>query len=354
MTQRIWAAVLAVPLLVVLGIYAAVTPMPFGTYAPGVTINVLGNGDDGKPIIEVTGHRTYRDSGQLRMTTVSVTEPNARLDLLTLMRTWFTRDDAIYPYSVLYPDDVTQKQSKKEGQAEMTGSQNAAVAAALGQLGYHYVATQEIVQVKKGMPAYGKLEKGDVLVSMGHTRIRADTSVGDLIAKVPPGGVLPVTVRRDGKLVHLRVSPTSVDGVRLIGVSLKMTFRFPFQVSVDISDSIGGPSAGLMFALSIYDTLTPGSLTSGGAVAGTGTITPGGRVGEIGGIQQKIAGARRDGAQLFLVPPANCNDAPTSDHGSMRLARAATLKQAIAEVTAWGKDHEVKLPQCAAAGGRTS
>jgi PDZ domain-containing protein len=104
-----------------------------------------------------------------------------------------------------------------------------------------------------------------------------------------------------------------------------------------------------MFALSIYDTLTPGSLTSGGTVAGTGTIDGRGTVGEIGGIQQKIVGARQAGAQLFLVPPANCADALTSDHGSMRLAKAATLKDAIAELDAWGKNHDVALPQCTAA-----
>jgi PDZ domain-containing protein len=106
-----------------------------------------------------------------------------------------------------------------------------------------------------------------------------------------------------------------------------------------------------MFALSIYDTLTPGSITSGGVVAGTGTITGHGRVGAIGGIQQKIVGARQAGAQLFLVPAPNCDDARTSDHGSMRLAKIATLKQAIAEVTAWGKNHDVSLPQCTASKG---
>ena len=83
-----------------------------------------------------------------------------------------------------------------------------------------------------------------------------------------------------------------------------------------------------MFALSIYDTLTPGSLTDGQVVAGTGTITADGKVGQIGGIQQKIAGARQDGAQLFLVPPANCADALGGDNGSMRLVKAPTLAKA--------------------------
>jgi PDZ domain-containing protein len=101
-----------------------------------------------------------------------------------------------------------------------------------------------------------------------------------------------------------------------------------------------------MFATSIYDTLTPGSLTDGEVVAGTGTISADGKVGEIGGIQQKIAGARADGAKLFLVPPANCSDALGADNGPMRLVKAATLAGAISEIKAWTADHDATLPSC--------
>ena len=130
MTQRTWAALLAVPLFVALGLYVAVTGLPFVTFAPGPTVNVLGE-NDGKPIIEVTGHPTYRDDGQLRMTTVSVTERNARLDLFTLMRTWMSRHDAVYPFFAQYGSTGSQQQDTAEGQVEMVTSQDAAVAAAL-------------------------------------------------------------------------------------------------------------------------------------------------------------------------------------------------------------------------------
>ena len=347
MTQRTWAALLAVPLFVALGIYTAVTPLPFVTYSPGPTINVLG--DNGKkPIIEVQGHPTYRDAGELRMTTVSVTQRDARLDLLTLLRTWFSRDRAIYPYAIQYGGGGSQQEDTQEGQVEMIGSQDSAIAAALRQLGYQVSPVLEILSVTPGMPADGKLEVRDVIRRFNGTKVTAATDLGKLIHAVPAGDTVSMTVERKGRPVRVRVTPTTKDGTRLIGVTLGIGYTFPFKVSVNISDSIGGPSAGLMFALSIYDTLTPGSLTSGGAVAGTGTITADGQVGEIGGIQQKIVGAKQDGAQLFLVPPANCPDALTSDHGSMRLAKAATLKDAIAEVTAWGKNHDAPLPQCQA------
>jgi PDZ domain-containing protein len=350
MTQRTWAALLAVPLFVALGLYMAVSPLPFVTYAPGLTINVLGDNGD-KPIISVEGHKTFRDEGQLRMTTVSVTQRDAKLDLLTLMQAWHSRDDAVYPYSVQYGGGGSQQQDTEEGQVEMIRSQDSAIAAALRELGYPVHPALEVLAVTPDMPADGKLKPRDVVRRFNGERVTAATQLAKLIEKVPDGKSVPITVVRKGKPVTMHVTPTTKDGHRLIGVTLGIGYTFPFKVSVNISDAIGGPSAGLMFALSIYDTLTPGSLTSGGDVAGTGTIDGKGNVGEIGGIQQKIAGARRAGAQLFLVPPANCADALGGNHGPMRLAKATTLKDAIAEVTAWGKDHDAPLPQCTAADG---
>jgi PDZ domain-containing protein len=347
MTQRTWAALLAVPLFVALGLYTAITPLPYVTFSPGPTINVLG--DNGKqPIVEIQGHRTYRDGGQMRMTTVSETERNAKLDLVTLMRTWFSRDRGVYPFSAVYGSTGNQQQDVQEGQVEMVTSQDSAVAAALKQLGYHVHPAVEIVSVTSGMPADGKLEVRDILRRIGTTPITQHTDVGKLIAAVPDGGSVPVVVERNGKRVKVRLTPTTVDGHRLVGVQLQVGYTFPFKVSVNISNDIGGPSAGLMFALSIYDVLTPGSLTGGQVVAGTGTIAADGTVGEIGGIQQKIAGARQDGAQLFLVPPANCSDALGADNGSMRLVKAATLRQAVSEVKAWSADHNATLPLCEA------
>jgi PDZ domain-containing protein len=194
----------------------------------------------------------------------------------------------------------------------------------------------------------------DQIRRVGGTRVTPTTDVGSLIAKVPEGSSVPIVVERDGKTVRTQVTPITVKGTKIIGVQLQVGYTFPFKVSVNISDAIGGPSAGLIFALSIYDTLTPGSITDGQVVAGTGTIDAQGQVGEIGGIQQKIVGARQDGAQLFLVPPANCADALGSNNGSMRLAKAATLKDAISEVKAWSADHNAPLTPCTATDGAAS
>ena len=132
-------------------------------------------------------------------------------------------------------------------------------------------------------------------------------------------------------MVRVSVTPTIIDGVQRVGIRIGTGFELPFDVSVNIDDSIGGPSAGLMFSLAIYDTLTPGSLTGGQIVAGTGTIDEQGNVGPIGGIQQKIVGAREAGAQLFLVPPDNCADAlERRTTATMRLVKAITMHAAAA------------------------
>ena len=345
MTQRTLAAVLAVPLFVALVLFAALSPLPYVTYGPGLTINVLGD-QGGSPIIDVQGHKTYRDPGQLRMTTVSVTRPKAHLDLFTLMKAWSNHDDAVYPYASVYSSQETDEQSSQQGAAEMVTSQDSATAAALTELGYHVKGVIEVVSIGKGTPADGKLQVRDVLVSVDGTKVTQGTDVASLVQKAPQGQPLTIVVRRGSDEHTLHITPAQVDGVPRIGVQLSVGFVLPFKVSVNIPQDIGGPSAGLMFSLGIYDTLTPGSLTGDAVVAGTGTIDQTGKVGPIGGIQQKIAGAREAGARLFLVPPDNCSDALGAHPGDMRLVRADTMHDAVQAITAWVKDHNATLPSC--------
>ena len=144
-----------------------------------------------------------------------------------------------------------------------------------------------------------------------------------------------------------RSPPTVQDGRKIIGVDIAPAIvRFPFQVTLNIDTEIGGPSAGLMFSLGIYDTLTPGSLTGGETIAGTGTMDLSGTVGPIGGIDQKIAASRNAGAEIFLVPADNCADVKDARPGDMRLVKVTTLSDAVASVKAWDSDHSASLPSC--------
>jgi PDZ domain-containing protein len=132
-----------------------------------------------------------------------------------------------------------------------------------------------------------------------------------------------------------------------VGITPHNGFKFPFEVTVNLGQEIGGPSAGAMFALAIFDKLTPGALTGGQHIAGTGTIEPDGTIGPIGGIQQKIIGAREEGATTFLVPAANCADAVSADVDGIRLVKVETLDGAVKALERLAKDRDAKVPACA-------
>jgi len=348
MTQRTQAGLVAAILLGALVAVAIFKPLPFVTYEPGGTVDVLGE-TDGQEIIEITGRQTYRDPGELRMTTVLVSTPDARNDVFTLMASWLNPDDSLYPFDAIYAPDETVEQRREEGQIDMVTSQDAATAVALTELGYDFTEAVEVTSVTPETPADGKLEVRDKLLKVNDVTITDPDDVAQAVTDAKPGEPIVFKVRRggaDGKVLTVRVTPTTIDGHQRVGIRIGVGYEFPFDVTVHISPTIGGPSAGLMFALGIYDTLTPGSLTGDQSVAGTGTIDVDGNVGPIGGIQQKIVGARESGAELFLVPKDNCGEAIQARNGDMRLVRVDTMHTAVEAIEDWVEDPDAALPAC--------
>ena len=350
MTQRILAGILAVPLLIGLWLAAALAPLPYVTYEPGLTVDVLGTNNQGQEIIEVSGRKSYRDDdGQLRMTTVFVSQPRpeGKNNLFELMYDWVSDESAVYPYDAVYREDETVQQNREEGAAQMTSSQDAATAVALEEMGLD-VTEPVVAAVDEGAPAAGELEAGDVLLAIDGSRIETADDVVDAVGSADAGEPVDFVVRRDDERTRVTVTPEEVDGDPQVGIQVgtQAVPDLPVDVTINIDESIGGPSAGLMFSLGIYDTLTPGTLTGGRIVAGTGTMDAAGFVGPIGGIQQKIVGARKSGAELFLVPPDNCKDALGAPNGDMRLVRATTMHDARLAIEAWVKDPDADLPSC--------
>jgi PDZ domain-containing protein len=258
----------------------------------------------------------------------------------------------VVPRDVMYPERSTNEQERAQSAAEMVSSQDGAVAAALTELGYDLPTYAEVTGVTPGGPSDGKLKARDRLIRVAGQRIRTGQDLVDTVEGMKPRTRVAGVVRRDGKRVPFQVTTVESPeraGQAIMGVFVGTGYVFPFEVSVGIDDSIGGPSAGLIFALSVYDTLTPGSLTGGAVVAGTGTVSSEGRVGPIGGIQQKIAGAADAGAELFLVPPANCDAAlEASDDAlaQLRLVRAKTLRSALRSIKTFADDPSADLPRC--------
>ena len=356
MSQRLIAACIAVPAVLALLVFASFEKLPFATYQPGGTIDVLGDSDNQAEIIQIDGHQVYRDDGQLRMTTVRVSPAAPKGEsggesLTQLITTWANGDDAVYPYSTVHPDDETPESSQQEGAIQMATSQEDAVYVALTEDGIDVPQVLKVASVTADSPSDGVLEVDDELLSVDGVDVADDQALRTAIQAGTAGQPLQIGIERNGVKQTVSVSPTeeTVGGETrlLIGILPGYDYVFPFDVKINISPNIGGPSAGLIFSLAVYDTITPGSLTGGREVAGTGEITPDGTVGPIGGIQQKIAGARDDGAELFIVPEQNCADALTADNNAgMRLMMGRTMHEVRVALEAYAADPNADLPSC--------
>ena len=345
MSQRTRAGLIALCLLAVLWGTAAFVPLPYVTYYPGPTVDILAD-NDGEETVQVTGHEAYYDDGELRMTTVYVSTPQEDVRLPELLRAYFDPDAAVWPRSSIYAPDETDESSDRESAVAMVSSQDTAIAAALTELGEEVDPIVEVLDVTPGLPAEKLLKVRDVLLEVNGAAIDDAQDVVDAVDAAEPGAPITFLVRRGEKEVSVDVTPEEVDGDLRVGITPGVGFDFPYEVTVDIADNIGGPSAGLMMSMAVYDTLTPGSMTGGADVAGTGTITPAGKVGPIGGIQQKIAAARDAGASLFFVPADNCDGIGGVDPGDMRLARATTMHRAVETLADWVADPDSDLPSC--------
>ena len=349
MSRRTLASVLVACLLVVLVALAVVLPVPYVTMSPGPTVNVLGD-SGGKSIVDVRGHRTYPTQGDLRLTTVSVTNPTRHVGLGEVLQAWFDGKRAVYPRDVIYPPDQSAQDVEQQSSVEMVSSQDTAVAAALTELGYKLPLQTEVLAVTKGSPADSKLRTRDRIQEIDGVRIRAVDQVSKAVRRAGVGHPVTFVVRRGKTTKRVVVTPKKSPDTKkpVVGVQIGTGYDFPFDVSVRLSDDIGGPSAGLIFSLGVYDTLTPGSLTGGTDIAGTGTIDEHGRVGPIGGIQQKIVAAADAGAKIFLVPPGNCSSAEHADvtKDQIRLVKAPTIHSAVASLKAYAKNPSADLPAC--------
>lgn len=330
---------------------AALLPVPYVVFRPGPLTDVLGEGEDG-PVISVEGAPVFPTTGSLDLTTVGVTPAGARMDLLTAMRAWVDPDRAVVPRDIVYPGDPTTEQARERNAIVFSSSQDLAAVAALRHLGYDVPVEADQVVVRDvltGAAAEGVLEPGDRIVTVDATDVSTPNDVVEAVSSRSPGESVAMQVERDGQTLELSV-PTSEselnEGQAAIGVVVSQSWSLPVQVSIDVPGEIGGSSAGLVFALGIVDTLTEGSLLDGAAVAGTGEISPDGSVGPISGVQQKIAGARDEGAELFLAPTANCAGVAGADPGDMRVVPVATLDEAVDVLSAVASGEVDTLPAC--------
>jgi Lon-like protease len=331
-------------------------PSPYVIERPGPAFNTLGAnnavGDASAghpaPLISIDGHKTYPTSGALDLLTVSVVgDPESLPSWITVIGAWFEPSKAVIPVEAAFPAGTTVEQETRQNKALMVDSQKDAVAAALNSLDIPFPQSVTVKTVIPKTPAVGRLHRGDKIVSVNGVKVHGVQSLRELLAKNGANRTAAIGIMRSGRSETIEVSPARIHSAVALGVGVGMDYTFPFHITIQL-DNVGGPSAGQMFALGIIDRLTPGSLTGGTRVAGTGTIDNEGNIGPIGGIRQKMYGAQRAGARFFLAPKSNCDEVAGNVPSGLRVFAVRRLRDSLAALKAIKAGGDLgRLPSCA-------
>jgi PDZ domain-containing protein len=322
-------------------------PTPYLIERAGPTYDVLGKISD-EPVIQISGAESFESEGKLEILTVSIVgKPERTPNWIEIALAWADQSQKVVPVELLYPKNRTTEQVRSESSAMMEVSQQEAIAAALNNLGYETPRQVYITEVVADAAASGKLVAGDSILSINSEAITDIEQLKQILNSWDEKAPLAVVVDRNERQVTKKVSPIKdSEGNFRFGILVGYKYDFPVKVNLQLGD-VGGPSGGMMFALGIIDRLTPGDLTGGLHVAGTGTIAQSGEVGPIGGVVQKLYGAKRSGATVFLAPAANCDEIIGNVPDGLRVVKIETLQDALTALEKLSANEQVtSLPSC--------
>lgn len=336
MTRQTWTAAVSALLFILAAAVVAVTPVPFVTSAPGMTYNLFGAGPGGQPAVRVEGVSTYETKGEVRLSTVAVTRADAPVSLPEALYAYWTSSRHVYPREGIYPPGDTIAEVRAHEAQLMAASQSNAVAAALRSAGVEVRQMPMVQSVASAGPAVDKLFPGDFVLEIDGTPTPTVASVRTEIEKRSIGEAVTFTVLRDRQPVAVSLDTAASKtqaGVPVWGGNLVMGYSYAPKVTFDLSDAVGGSSAGLMLALAVFDRVTPDQLVNGRIIAGTGAIDGAGNVTAVRSVSEKLAAAEEAGATVFLIPAQNCADLKGID-AQARLVSVSTLDDAIASLDA--------------------
>jgi Lon-like protease len=311
------AVAVAVAAVWAVAIVAGVVPCSVVSTQPSCEVALVpGPTEDTLGLVEIDGATTYPSTGRLLLTTVAVRD---ELDIATWWEARRSRVAETVPRATIYPDGQDREETSAQNALLMEDSQMTAALAALSAAGYDVEdagSGAEIVSVEPDAVT-SELEVGDVIVAVGGVEVADASGAVEQVRTGAPGDEVELTVEgADGgtRAVTVVYGPNPDDpSAPYVGVLLRSVLDLPVDVTID-AGVIGGPSAGLMFALGVLELLGEEDLTGGAVVAGTGTITLDGQVGPVGGVRQKLAAASSregaaDPATVFLVPRGNLAEA---------------------------------------------
>lgn len=328
----------------VVGAAGQLIHVPYVVFSPGPAQNTLGSFED-REVISVKGAKTYPTDGSLDFTTVSLYGgPDHPVSLWRYLKAKTDSNSVIQPEKEVF-GDKTGAEIKQESSAQMTGSQQSAEVVGIRATGAKVGEQVYVGAVGEGEPAAGKLKARDRIVSINAQATPTMNAVQKQMQKVSPGEAAKVTVVRGGDRRTVSVKTRAADGRAVMGIQIAPKFDFPFKVRINAGE-VGGPSAGLMFSLAIYDKLTPGALTKGEKFAGTGTMGFNGEVGPIGGIRQKLVGARSSGVDHFLAPAQNCDEVKGHVPDGLSVYKVSTFDQARTVIQKVAAGATKGLPSC--------
>jgi Lon-like protease len=340
--------------VVVLGVLAGVALMLVKVdqvvYHPGPVYDTLGSINE-TPVVQLgEGLETFETEGRLYFTTISVAGgPGDPLSAWDWLVARWTPSTTVVPREQVFPENVTREQVRDQNTALMQHSQEDAAVVALRTQGIEVPEQIVVAQVIVDTPADGVLEVDDQILTVAGETMTDAEAVRSRLQEVEAGQSVSMTIRRDGEEVSLEVPTVRNEETdrTIVGVYLAPKYDLPYEVTID-AGNVGGSSAGLMFALAVYDEITPGALTGGKTFAGTGTISGTGQVGTIGGVKQKMHAAAGAAAEVFLTPAGNCAEVVGNEPGDLVVVPVETFKQAVDVVERSAADDPagLDLPTC--------
>ncbi|MFG6119080.1 SepM family pheromone-processing serine protease [Thalassobacillus sp. B23F22_16] len=290
--RYIITAIITILLALFLGGYR----LPFYIYKPG-------GAEELNPVVQVEG--AYDSSGEMHLVTVRGGQATPIQYLLAKVRSYHQ----IYPIEDIRPEGISESEYYHAQLQMMETSQEAAQVvayqAADKDIDIQYEGVY-VMNLLKGMPAEKELKPGDRIIQVDDTKINESSDLVEYVEKMGAGDSVELTLEREGEemVKEIELAPFP-DQKEKVGVGITLVTDRSVEVNPKVqfkSGEIGGPSAGLMFSLEIYDQLTDEDITKGYMVAGTGEISYEGEVGRIGGIDKKVLAADREGVDIFFAP----------------------------------------------------
>ena len=251
----------------------------------------------------------------------------------------------MYPSEVILPDGVTPKELSEISIQNMRTSENVAIAVALKNIGYDIESKGDgvlVVGILDDSPVQNKLKKDDLLNSINAIEISSTSEFISTLRTYNIGEAVSIGLLRkvEGSMEQLYIETTLIEHIEYEGepmvgflaTTVNERFDFPFEIDIK-TGNVGGPSAGLMMALNVYNNLIPQDITNSMIIAGTGTIEIDGSVGPVGGIKQKVIAAKRAGAELIIVPNANFEEAKVLETDETAIIAVDSFTEALSVIS---------------------